>query len=169
EETGLYYNWWRWYKSETGRYIEVDKYRETNLFKKKRILSNSQDKENNLYLYSLNNTLFYSDYYGLDCLKTSECIRCLRLFGGPDVQNALDKLTGWGCDELGIGCPDGPGTCCGYADVGSGFIYITNISSPICSKYCFVVLHEIAHSVLGASGDEEANYWADRNLPSCCK
>jgi RHS repeat-associated protein len=23
-ETGLYYNWWRWYKSETGRYMEPD-------------------------------------------------------------------------------------------------------------------------------------------------
>ncbi|MCX7944836.1 MAG: hypothetical protein N2746_10060 [Deltaproteobacteria bacterium] len=23
EEAGLYYNWWRWYKSEVGRYYGV--------------------------------------------------------------------------------------------------------------------------------------------------
>jgi RHS repeat-associated protein len=48
-ETGLYYNWWRWYKSETGRYMEKD----LALF----LFPN--------YLYANNNPLFYKDLKGL--------------------------------------------------------------------------------------------------------
>jgi len=47
EETGLYYNWWRWYEGKVGRYIEVDIF----LLKEK-------------YAYSDNNLIINIDFYG---------------------------------------------------------------------------------------------------------
>jgi len=167
EETGLYYNWWRWYGSEVGRYMEKDP--DMSNEKRERSINISQYKNIEIYVYAINNPFLFVDKDGRDCLKVDGCLRCLGLFGNPVVQNAMDKLVGWGCDQEGEGCPDGKRTCCGYADVGSGFIYITNIVSPTCSRHCFVILHEIAHAVIGIVNDDSASYWAEKNLPDCCK
>ena len=45
-ETGLYYNWWRWYKSEIGRYMSIDKCK---------------------YCYSKLNPFVFIDPSGLEC------------------------------------------------------------------------------------------------------
>jgi RHS repeat-associated protein len=49
-ETGLYYNWWRWYKSEIGRYNEFDPIISSNI----------------KYSYGYNNPIKYRDFKGLD-------------------------------------------------------------------------------------------------------
>jgi len=52
EETGLYYNWWRWYKNQMGRYLQQDWI----------------EFKGNLYIYSQNNPQMYIDILGLkDC------------------------------------------------------------------------------------------------------
>ncbi|MCX7759540.1 MAG: hypothetical protein N2169_08070, partial [bacterium] len=52
EETGLYYNWWRWYKNEVGRYEQRDLY----------------EHKINSYVYGMNNPLLYIDISGAkDC------------------------------------------------------------------------------------------------------
>ncbi|MCX7944052.1 MAG: hypothetical protein N2746_06025 [Deltaproteobacteria bacterium] len=56
EETGLYYNWWRWYENDLGIYFQYDK--GVQIYGRSRILS--------LYLYSLGNPLFYIDKLGLN-------------------------------------------------------------------------------------------------------
>ncbi|MCX7944050.1 MAG: hypothetical protein N2746_06015 [Deltaproteobacteria bacterium] len=67
EETGLYYNWWTWYKRETGRYMEVDRFM----------------KINREYLYSKSNSINNYDFLGLyscptgwhDCANLSDYLR----------------------------------------------------------------------------------------------
>jgi len=61
EETGLYYNWWRWYGNNTGRYFEID-------YLNKYIISKEQ--ENN-YVYARCNSIRFIDYRGLSCTCNS--------------------------------------------------------------------------------------------------
>ncbi len=64
EETGLYYNWWRWYGSETGRYLQKDKIR-----------TSISERESG-YIYVKNNSQNNIDILGLFCIplppKTGE-------------------------------------------------------------------------------------------------
>ena len=52
-ETGLYYNWFRYYDSEVGRYLRAD-----------RISEKVQ-----LFAYAGNNPVLFVDMFGLDYLK----------------------------------------------------------------------------------------------------
>ncbi|MGC8928436.1 MAG: RHS repeat domain-containing protein, partial [Myxococcota bacterium] len=60
-ETGLYYNWWRWYKSEIGRYVQFDP--EINVDKISRPNS-SLRRIQEQYLYCDNKPLIKSDFSG---------------------------------------------------------------------------------------------------------
>ena len=62
-ETGLNYNWWRWYKSETGRYMEVDPFIKSHelgaeLFYVSQLLKD-------VYTYVRNNPVINRDIEGL--------------------------------------------------------------------------------------------------------
>jgi len=58
EETGLYYNWWRWYESEVGRYMEFEPKEITILLR-----YDFEFKED--FLYSRNNPVVYYDLNGM--------------------------------------------------------------------------------------------------------
>ena len=66
KETGLYYNWWRWYKSETGRYMEVDPRTKIYLGETIRYIPSGVIGERE-YNYAKNNPIFYIDVSGLAC------------------------------------------------------------------------------------------------------
>jgi len=58
EETGLYYNWWRWYENEMGRYIQIDLLNKYKIQKYSFLFSRIVES---IHLYILNyyNILFY--------------------------------------------------------------------------------------------------------------
>ena len=73
-ETGLYYNWWRWYKSEIGRYMEPDPYRITSISKELEFkIDLGIIKNTHRYIYSLNNPINLSDIFGLESDKELQC------------------------------------------------------------------------------------------------
>jgi RHS repeat-associated protein len=86
-ETGLYYNWWRWYKSETGRYMEVDPIINpdiihlpnspfNSLLNRYSGISNILIKlsvQSGSYLYSRNQPVNLSDKTGLLCYYCCLC------------------------------------------------------------------------------------------------
>jgi len=55
EETELYYNWWRWYKNEVGRYIQKDS------------IINVYSANNSFYLYSNDSPANFYDINGKYC------------------------------------------------------------------------------------------------------
>jgi RHS repeat-associated protein len=80
EETGLHYNWHRYYKPEWGRYVEVDP---SHLPDGEKVFmppgTPYQPQELNPFLYVRNNPVIFFDFYGLltnplpgDLIVTSE-------------------------------------------------------------------------------------------------
>jgi len=76
-ESGLHYNWFRYYDPGTGRYVTADPVG---------LLGGI-----NLYIYALNNPNKYGDYFGLAsednecCYETDKCYKCTKW--GPKVLN----------------------------------------------------------------------------------
>ncbi|MCX7944838.1 MAG: RHS repeat-associated core domain-containing protein [Deltaproteobacteria bacterium] len=97
EETGLYYNWWRWYKSEAGRYIQIDLLR--NATKRFSLTENELG-----YLYVLGNPVFYYDVEGLKKRPSDKCG-----FIAPDCvpKHQIDTPEQWCYDNK----PKGPSKC----------------------------------------------------------
>jgi len=71
-ETGLNYNWWRWYKSETGRYNGVDPAIMLNLSKID-IFKFSEIFEQSPFVYANNNAIYFTDPTGLVCIAHCFC------------------------------------------------------------------------------------------------
>ncbi len=161
EETGLYYNWWRWYEREVGRYVEFDKILLNEDFDLKLIYPNCCS-------YVHGNPIYNIDPKGLRCKNVNHCLLCIYLYGDDNTSNYA-KTIYWKCDSIGVGCPSGEGKCCGYTEVGSYSIVITNNERGNCKYTCYTVLHEIAHAVLNISSDSDADRWADEHIPYCCR
>lgn len=80
EETGLNYNWWRWYKEEVGRYVQNDMF--ISKYMNKLNLFIIQKRLPDTYQYSGNNPEKYIDVEGLESRdKVIECLgkadRCI--------------------------------------------------------------------------------------------
>jgi len=174
---GLYYNYHRWYNPDTGRYMEVDPYKIIYFSRVKSCYSNSIiQKTRHRYLYAMNNPIIILDISGLNCRNVNKCMTCFRISGSDRLNDALSELIGWDCDPYGDYCPEyetehwlsAPHRCCGYAVPGSGWVTMTNVPMSDCDRDCFVLLHEIAHAVIGLEDDDDADSWARFNLPDCC-
>jgi len=149
EETGLYYNWWRWYRSEVGRYVEYDP-QETTILRFIYYLSEH-------YLYARNNPCFYSDIYGQQPVYKNLCplllvssylrikdkkndkykhcyLGCaISRYCGIDLCYAASYMKEWSDRYLGTGTPDEEdirATNCGCT---CGFRLMT------CEKCCICV------------------------------
>ncbi|MBF0227907.1 MAG: RHS domain-containing protein, partial [Desulfobacterales bacterium] len=76
-ESGLYYNWFRYYDPETGRYLRVDPFGEGL----------------NLYTYCFGNPVMYSDPYGLCVIRMAggvmEVMAAAAMIGGSSGVCAL--------------------------------------------------------------------------------
>ena len=75
EETGLHYNYYRYYDAEIGRYLRTDPSNHPNaggnLYLKPILLT--LQNEANKFLYSRNNPIVLFDYYGLISCKVLFC------------------------------------------------------------------------------------------------
>jgi len=117
EETGLYYNWWRWYGTNISRYIQTDPIK----YEKK---GNSK-----FYEYVNNNALIYYDKTGLikcDNVKLRDCLLEL----GLAIANAWDICI--------MGCMLSPNPpCCVIAcDIIFGIPEIVAIIACF-NEYCY--------------------------------
>ncbi|MCW7755472.1 RHS repeat-associated core domain-containing protein [Desulfobotulus sp. H1] len=110
EETGLHYNWWRYYDPEVGRYLRMDPLYTNQIegivriiFAEPRYLLTSQ--ELNWYSYVLNNPLLYFDPFGLksirdrirdayDKVKDAENVKveCMGLFKNGELDCCSEDL-----------------------------------------------------------------------------
>ena len=87
-ETGLHYNYFRYYDPDTGRYITADPI--------------GLDGGLNTYLYVMGNPLMYFDILGLECRQTRRGIRC----GPPGSSRNNNASTSvFGC--IGFQCVSG--------------------------------------------------------------
>jgi RHS repeat-associated protein len=63
QETGLHYNWNRYYDPRTGRYLTPDPI--------------GLEADIGLYVYSQNNALVFHDSTGLVCTSDDDCLKCM--------------------------------------------------------------------------------------------
>jgi RHS repeat-associated protein len=132
KETGLYYNWWRWYNPDIWRYMEVDP------------LTRFTNYIEHSYIYVQSNPLIKVDFKGLQCgwkygLHCPKPPRGYRLeyresFGrGPEQKVCIYECDynyekeEWSCEQkcttLGYGCP--PVVICYYVSICGRDSYIT--------------------------------------------
>jgi len=116
EETGLYYNWWRWYKSEVGRYNSKDPVESFNgsLFYSFSSLYNFLEPifktplGSSLYQYVESNPIIYWDKSGLMVCKIV-------------------------CGVTGVLCSYVCYKVCNYSCI------VTEANQPICNFICSII------------------------------
>jgi len=124
EETGLHYNWHRYYDPWTGRYLRGDpiglwgsvkvnlrflhkKYQHIEHLKLHLIKTNKQKKQllkKNLYRYALNNPLINIDYRGLNAITNPQSKDDLMFYWGYWKTHSRDCYNKGHCDLMLNGC-----------------------------------------------------------------
>jgi len=117
EETGLYYNWWRWYNWNTSQYIQVERIR------------NNKGDNFSLYEYVSNNPLIFYDKTGLikcDSAKLRDCL----------LELGLAIADAWDICIMGCMLSPNPPCCVIACDIIFGIPEIVAIIACF-NEYCY--------------------------------
>jgi len=157
EETGLYYNWWRWYENEMGRYMETDPIN-------KYVFNREQE---NSYIYGLCNPIVYTDLKGRELDYKDISTKCFPSMRG-EIKKSYDEICKNGANEkfkrclpadlydklkkgcgkhLEVECTElTDGSKCAQHPIGSyRIIFYRNYDSNICGCIESIFMHELLH------------------------
>ncbi len=124
QETGLHYNYHRYYDPSIGRYLRADPI--------------GLDGDINLYAYVQNNPLIYSDYFGLK--KSDDCSDCPGGKWDLDVGGSISAglFKGWSRSVVKFTCLSNKKKCNGVIDCsitglwgGGGFDWSVDVDEEI--------------------------------------
>lgn len=148
QETGLHYNWYRYYDPRIGRYLSADPIGiwgdikiNPNLLQKKHLhieslkmhlIGNAKHNikllQNNLYIYGLNNPLLIFDFLGLNAITNPQSKDDLIFYWGNWKTHTKDCYDKDHCDLMFSGC-----------NLNCQDLYQDNyIALGICVTYCLV-------------------------------
>jgi len=113
-ESGLHYNYHRYYDSESGRYLRTDPIgfldKQHNIYSNRLIKDhqNFVSGDANVYSYTLNNPIILFDYngkiYNVGYERAIVMINCIKKYAWPVIVSELEIVTGCSvaCGALGL-------------------------------------------------------------------